>query len=304
VLPKRKNHKKQPTTDIMAANKSPQQHEQQQQQQHLQFQFWWRSPCLLIVVLGLLSMLAGNCVNGQIDGYVAGEDYPAYDAVPKGLAFNCQGRQPGYYADTETRCQVWHWCLHSGHQYSFLCPNGTVFNQAVRVCDWWSNVNCAGSEQLYQNNDELYRIPEKQQSTNPQSSYSSSQQQQQQQQEQQQQQQQHNSSKNSERKSKPSSSSKPHRLSHSDRESNRNQTRSRNRTHSNSLPQGKKKNTSNSNSNTQQTHNNSRGKQRYNTNKFENDAELKDYKSKIKNKYNIDYDHSLDEEYEIIEAIE
>ncbi|KAH8247967.1 hypothetical protein KR032_000709, partial [Drosophila birchii] len=285
----------------------------------------------------------------QIDGYIAGEDYPAYDAVPKGLAFNCQGRQPGYYADTETRCQVWHWCLHSGHQYSFLCPNGTVFNQAVRVCDWWSNVNCAGSEQLYQNNDELYRIPEKQSqrqfqkqqhqekqqqqqqqqqqyqlnnnnriidssnyskmtknsfrgsmrfttpSTNPQSLYSSSQQQQQQQ---------HKSSKNSERKSKPSSSSKPHRLSHSDRESNRNQTRSRNRTHSNSPQQAKKKNPTNSNTITQNPQNTSRGKQRYNTNKFENDAELKDYKSKIKNKYNIDYDHSLDEEYEIIEAIE
>ncbi|EDX09648.1 GD13016 [Drosophila simulans] len=278
----------------------------------------------------------------QIDGYTAGEDYPAYDAVPKGLAFNCQGRQPGYYADTETRCQVWHWCLHSGHQYSFLCPNGTVFNQAVRVCDWWSNVNCEGSEQLYQNNDELYRIPERQQqlndqqqqqqqqqqqhqalnsntaigginssnrivdssnyskmtknsfrgsmrfttpSTNPQSSYSSSQQQQQQQQ-QKQHQKQHNSSRNSERKSKPSS------VNHRDRDSN--QTRSRNRTHN--TPQSGKKNNSNSNS--------SRGKQRYNTNKFENDAELKDYKSKIKNKYNIDYDHSLDEEYEIIEAIE
>ncbi|XP_017053083.2 U-scoloptoxin(01)-Cw1a [Drosophila ficusphila] len=145
------------------ANKSPQQHEQQQhrRQQHLQW-----SACILIVVLGLFSMLAGNCVNGQIDGYTAGEDYPAYDAVPKGLAFNCQGRQPGYYADTETRCQVWHWCLHSGHQYSFLCPNGTVFNQAVRVCDWWMNVNCEGSEQLYQNNDELYRIPERQQQLN------------------------------------------------------------------------------------------------------------------------------------------
>lgn len=47
-----------------------------------------------------------------------------------------------------------------------------------------------------------------------------------------------------------------------------------------------------------------RGSYRYNQNKFENDDELKDYISKIKNKYNIDYDHSLDEEYEIIEAIE
>lgn len=40
-----------------------------------------------------------------------------------------------------------------------------------------------------------------------------------------------------------------------------------------------------------------------NANNLDND-ELKDYKSKIKNKYNIDYDHSLDDEYEIIEAIE
>ncbi|KAH8320250.1 hypothetical protein KR067_010730, partial [Drosophila pandora] len=276
------------TTKTTKVSKSPMQHEKpqqqhhrrQQQQQHLQW-----SLCILIVVFGLFSLLAGNCVNGQIDGYIAGEDYPAYDSVPKGLAFNCQGRQPGYYADTETRCQVWHWCLHSGHQYSFLCPNGTVFNQAVRVCDWWSNVNCAGSEQLYQNNDELYRIPERQQAAN----------------DQQQQHQQHNSSKNSERKSKPSSSNKPNRVSHRDRENH--QTRSRYRTNNTNQPGQKRKNPS-SNTNPQHSNNNPRGKQRYNTNRFENDAELKDYKSKIKNKYNIDYDHSLDEEYEIIEAIE
>ncbi|XP_046809240.1 U-scoloptoxin(01)-Er1a [Lucilia cuprina] len=115
-----------------------------------------------IVAATVIFVLLFNCicVSGQIDGYEAGVDYPIYDAVPKGLSFNCQGRLPGYYADTETRCQVWHWCLHSGHQYSFLCPNGTVFNQAVRVCDWWSNVNCPAAEQLYENNDELYRTTE------------------------------------------------------------------------------------------------------------------------------------------------
>uniref|UniRef100_A0A1A9X0H9 Chitin-binding type-2 domain-containing protein n=1 Tax=Glossina brevipalpis TaxID=37001 RepID=A0A1A9X0H9_9MUSC len=113
---------------------------------------------LCFVIFGLLCLCI--CVSGQIDGYIAGSDYPAYETVPKGLSFKCQGRLPGYYADIETRCQVWHWCLHSGHQYSFLCPNGTVFNQAVRVCDWWSNVNCPGSEQLYENNDELYQATE------------------------------------------------------------------------------------------------------------------------------------------------
>lgn len=41
-----------------AANKSPQQ-QQHRRQQHLQW-----SACIMIVVFGLFSMLAGNCVNG------------------------------------------------------------------------------------------------------------------------------------------------------------------------------------------------------------------------------------------------
>ncbi|XP_036335806.1 uncharacterized protein LOC118746127 [Rhagoletis pomonella] len=110
------------------------------------------------IIFGLLC--AAICVSGQVDGYTAGVDYPAYESVPKGLSFKCRNRLPGYYADTETRCQIWHWCLHSGHQYSFICPNGTVFNQAVRVCDWWTNVNCPVAEQLYKNNDELYQTTE------------------------------------------------------------------------------------------------------------------------------------------------
>lgn len=72
--------------------------------------------------------LSDSCLQ-QIPGYTAGVDYPNYSEVPKGGSFSCQNRLPGYYADMETRCQVWHWCLHSGYQFSFLCPNGTVFNQ-------------------------------------------------------------------------------------------------------------------------------------------------------------------------------
>lgn len=37
----------------------------------------------------------------------------------------------------------------------FLC-----YPQAYRVCDWWSNVDCPTSEQLYSNNEELYRDAE------------------------------------------------------------------------------------------------------------------------------------------------
>ena len=33
-------------------------------------------------------------------------------------------------------------------KYSFLCPNGTIFNQAYFICDWWFNVDCSEAEAL------------------------------------------------------------------------------------------------------------------------------------------------------------
>ena len=33
-------------------------------------------------------------------------------------------------------------------KYTFLCPNGTIFNQAYFICDWWFNVDCAEAEAL------------------------------------------------------------------------------------------------------------------------------------------------------------
>ncbi|XP_031368844.1 U-scoloptoxin(01)-Er1a, partial [Apis dorsata] len=93
----------------------------------------------------------------QVDGYTPGVDYPIYDSVPFGLTFTCGGKLPGYYADPEARCQVWHWCLPNGRMFSFLCPNGTVFSQSARVCDWWFKVDCNDSPRLYGINDDLYR---------------------------------------------------------------------------------------------------------------------------------------------------
>ena len=31
-------------------------------------------------------------------------------------------------------------------KFSFLCPNGTVFNQEKLVCDAWFNVDCSEVE--------------------------------------------------------------------------------------------------------------------------------------------------------------
>ena len=38
--------------------------------------------------------------------------------------------------------------------FSVLCPNGTIFNQEVFVCDWWFNFDCSSAEGLYGLNDE------------------------------------------------------------------------------------------------------------------------------------------------------
>lgn len=58
----------------------------------------------------------------------------------------------GYYADPSAECQVFHICSDDGTgnllKYSFLCPNGTIFNQENFVCDWWFNVDCSEAEAL------------------------------------------------------------------------------------------------------------------------------------------------------------
>ena len=65
----------------------------------------------------------------------------------------------GYYADPEADCQVFHICTADGQgglaKYSFLCPNGTVFNQNYFICDWWFNFDCAEAENLYSLNEEI-----------------------------------------------------------------------------------------------------------------------------------------------------
>ena len=75
-----------------------------------------------------------------------GEDYPIF-ATPPETSFLCDGFIHGYYADPEAECQSFHICADPGTgdltKYSFLCPNGTLFNQQYFICDWWFNVDCS-----------------------------------------------------------------------------------------------------------------------------------------------------------------
>ena len=78
-----------------------------------------------------------------------GQDYPQLSEVPQ-TSFSCQAQKyGGYYADPETDCQAFHICHNGLHMGSFLCPNGTLFHQALFVCDWWYNVDCGGATLSY-----------------------------------------------------------------------------------------------------------------------------------------------------------
>ncbi|XP_015920885.1 uncharacterized protein [Parasteatoda tepidariorum] len=87
-----------------------------------------------------------------------GLDYPTYSHLPE-TGFKClqHTSTPGFYADVETKCQMWHYCQPDGRHDRFLCPNGTVFDQLTRVCNWWFNVYCDNSLSYYDINFDLYR---------------------------------------------------------------------------------------------------------------------------------------------------
>ncbi|GAB6031391.1 hypothetical protein CHUAL_009173 [Chamberlinius hualienensis] len=90
-----------------------------------------------------------------------GRDYPTYGPNPPTTTYACSSAPyvPGYYADTQYGCQVWHICEVGGKLSTFLCPNGTIFNQKYLVCDWWYNVNCGDSPNYYSVNSQIGVIP-------------------------------------------------------------------------------------------------------------------------------------------------
>lgn len=51
------------------------------------------------------------------------------------------------------------WICQKNKGDAFLCPNGTLFNQQVFVCDWWFNVDCGASTEYYSRNQYIYAGP-------------------------------------------------------------------------------------------------------------------------------------------------
>ncbi|CAG2112649.1 unnamed protein product, partial [Medioppia subpectinata] len=96
-----------------------------------------------------------------------GADYPIFYTPPE-TGFKCSDQQyPGYYADVEARCQVFHICQENGKSDAFLCPNGTIFSQQAFVCIWWHDFDCNTASQYYNLNAQLYTAPETSQPSQP-----------------------------------------------------------------------------------------------------------------------------------------
>jgi len=107
------------------------------------------------VKIALSSPLGPDGEMGPIPG-IAGTDYSVYASVPE-TGFDCNVQEfPGIYSDTEADCQVFHMCQPNGNADSFLCPNGTMFNQQYFVCDWWYNVDCQAQPTFYGLNEFIY----------------------------------------------------------------------------------------------------------------------------------------------------
>ncbi|GAU95053.1 hypothetical protein RvY_06734 [Ramazzottius varieornatus] len=77
-----------------------------------------------------------------------GQDFPVLSEIPQSNIDCAQFKQPGFYADDSSQCQVFHRCDVNGNLTSYLCPNMTVFNQITLICDWFWNVDCSQSKQF------------------------------------------------------------------------------------------------------------------------------------------------------------
>ena len=59
----------------------------------------------------------------------SGPNYPTLSEIPV-TSFRCEDMAaPGFFADVETQCQVFRRCDLQGANSSFICVNGTIFNQ-------------------------------------------------------------------------------------------------------------------------------------------------------------------------------
>merc|ERR1711970_508351 len=116
------------------------------------------------MILFLFSTLFSECLctfdslRNNIPGE-PGVDFPTH-WDPQQSPFTCEERVAGaYYVDPGLDCQAYHVCVPRRRgltRLSFICPNGTIFNQEKFVCDWWFRTSCISSESQFLESEELF----------------------------------------------------------------------------------------------------------------------------------------------------
>lgn len=115
-----------------------------------------------IFTLVMLSMMINRLSTQDYADYGHGLASGSEDVLlePYDDSFSCEERTYGYYGDVNNNCQVFHICLPITdtdgsrilryNKYSFVCGNGTVFDQEALVCNYPENaLPCEDSNQLY-----------------------------------------------------------------------------------------------------------------------------------------------------------
>lgn len=106
---------------------------------------------------GFLVMVSGQ--SGVSRGYEFPADAELYLSQPVDTSFTCEGLEYGYYADTNNNCQIFHVCwpvladdgsVTEYAQWSFICGNSTVFDQATLTCNYEQDAfPCQEAPSLY-----------------------------------------------------------------------------------------------------------------------------------------------------------
>lgn len=123
-----------------------------------------RVAALLLVSLAAVSW-------AQFGAYHLPIDYELILSAPLSISFSCEGRPYGFYADQDNNCQIFHVCeprendegvVIRTYQWTFICGNGTVFDQQNLGCALPENAfPCDQAHTLYDVvNAEFGRIPE------------------------------------------------------------------------------------------------------------------------------------------------
>ncbi|XP_037924499.1 uncharacterized protein LOC119660164 isoform X2 [Hermetia illucens] len=113
---------------------------------------WILHTVLVVWILSTIYVVADTDTEEELDASAITGQMPnpvgASRVFPK-TSFTCKNRPAGYYADVETGCQVYHMCDGVGRQFSYACPNTTLFQQRMLICDHWYMVNCSRAEDDY-----------------------------------------------------------------------------------------------------------------------------------------------------------